>query len=101
MFENLSERLGGVFDRLTKQGALSEADVATALRELSLLKGHFRYAQTGILDAFLETYRDEGEAKGKAFLDWVREDYDPAKLQASFKPKRISSLIADRLLARE
>ncbi|MGL4309116.1 MAG: signal recognition particle protein [Paracoccaceae bacterium] len=34
MFENLSERLGGVFDRLTKQGALSEADVATALREV-------------------------------------------------------------------
>ena len=29
MFENLSERLGGVFDRLTKQGALTEADVAT------------------------------------------------------------------------
>jgi signal recognition particle subunit SRP54 len=34
MFENLSERLGGVFDRLTKQGALSDADVATALREV-------------------------------------------------------------------
>ncbi|PZQ97173.1 MAG: signal recognition particle protein [Cereibacter sphaeroides] len=34
MFENLSDRLGGVFDRLTKQGALSEADVATALREV-------------------------------------------------------------------
>lgn len=34
MFENLSERLGGVFDRLTKQGALSEADVAAALREV-------------------------------------------------------------------
>ncbi len=34
MFENLSARLGGVFDRLTKQGALSEADVATALREV-------------------------------------------------------------------
>ena len=34
MFENLSERLGGVFDRLTKQGALSEADVSTALREV-------------------------------------------------------------------
>ncbi len=34
MFENLSERLGGVFDRLTKQGALSEADVVTALREV-------------------------------------------------------------------
>jgi signal recognition particle subunit SRP54 len=34
MFENLSERLGGVFDRLTKQGALTEADVTTALREV-------------------------------------------------------------------
>jgi signal recognition particle subunit SRP54 len=34
MFENLSERLGGVFDRLTKQGALSEEDVRTAMREV-------------------------------------------------------------------
>jgi signal recognition particle subunit SRP54 len=34
MFENLSERLGGVFDRLTRQGALSEDDVKTALREV-------------------------------------------------------------------
>jgi len=36
MFENLSERLGGVFDRLTKQGALSEEDVKTALREVRI-----------------------------------------------------------------
>jgi signal recognition particle subunit SRP54 len=34
MFENLSDRLSGVFDRLTKQGALSEDDVKTALREV-------------------------------------------------------------------
>ncbi len=34
MFENLSDRLGGVFDKLTKQGALSEGDVETALREV-------------------------------------------------------------------
>ncbi len=34
MFENLSERLSGVFDRLTKRGALSEDDVKTALREV-------------------------------------------------------------------
>ena len=34
MFENLSERLSGVFDRLTKQGALTEDDVSTALREV-------------------------------------------------------------------
>ena len=34
MFESLSERLGSVFDRLTKAGALSEADVDAALREV-------------------------------------------------------------------
>tara|TARA_R110000850_G_scaffold20397_7_gene60548 strand:- start:266 stop:1762 length:1497 start_codon:yes stop_codon:yes gene_type:complete len=34
MFETLSDRLSGVFDRLTKQGALSDDDVATALREV-------------------------------------------------------------------
>ncbi|MCC7321220.1 MAG: signal recognition particle protein [Rubellimicrobium sp.] len=34
MFESLSERLGGVFERLTRQGALSEADVEAALREV-------------------------------------------------------------------
>ena len=34
MFESLSDRLSGVFDKLTKQGALSEDDVKTALREV-------------------------------------------------------------------
>jgi len=34
MFENLSERLSGVFDKLTKQGALTDEDVKTALREV-------------------------------------------------------------------
>ncbi|MGL5446688.1 MAG: fused DSP-PTPase phosphatase/NAD kinase-like protein [Rhabdaerophilum sp.] len=82
---------------LVVEGAKAEH----ALRELTLLKGHFRYAQTGILDAFVETYRDEGEKQGKAFLDWVREDYDPARLAASFRPKSVSSLLADRILRRE
>ena len=36
MFENLSERLSGVFGRLTKQGALSNNDVVTALREVRI-----------------------------------------------------------------
>jgi signal recognition particle subunit SRP54 len=34
MFDNLSERLGGILDRLTRRGALSEADVDAALREV-------------------------------------------------------------------
>ena len=34
MFESLSDRLGGVFDRLRGRGALNEADVRTAMREV-------------------------------------------------------------------
>jgi signal recognition particle subunit SRP54 len=34
MFDSLSNRLGDVFDRLRKRGALSDADVASALREI-------------------------------------------------------------------
>ncbi len=34
MFDNLSERLNAVLDRLTRRGALSEADVEAALREV-------------------------------------------------------------------
>ncbi|WP_159726540.1 signal recognition particle protein [Methylosinus sp. Ce-a6] len=34
MFEGLSDKLSGIFDKLTRRGALSEADVAEALREV-------------------------------------------------------------------
>ncbi len=34
MFDTLSEKLGGILDRLTRRGALSEADVDAALREV-------------------------------------------------------------------
>jgi signal recognition particle subunit SRP54 len=34
VFDNLSERLSGILDRLTRRGALSEADVDAALREV-------------------------------------------------------------------
>jgi signal recognition particle subunit SRP54 len=34
MFESLSEKLGGILDRLTRRGALSPADVDAALREV-------------------------------------------------------------------
>ena len=34
MFQSLSDRLSGVFDKLTKRGALSESDVSEAMREV-------------------------------------------------------------------
>ena len=34
MFETLSERLGAILDKLTRKGALTEADVGEAMREV-------------------------------------------------------------------
>ena len=34
MFDNLSEKLGGILDRLTRRGSLTEADVDAAMREV-------------------------------------------------------------------
>jgi len=45
MFENLSNKLQGVFDKLSSRGALSEADVDVALREVrvALLEADVNY----------------------------------------------------------
>ena len=45
MFENLTERLNGVFDKLRRRGKLSERDVDTAMREvrLALLEADVHY----------------------------------------------------------
>jgi protein tyrosine/serine phosphatase len=72
-----------------------------ALRQLSWRFGHVRHSKTGILDAFFLTYQRDGEAAGKDFLTWVREDYDEAALRSAYKSSRLAGFINDRLLARE
>jgi protein tyrosine/serine phosphatase len=72
-----------------------------ALRQLSMRFGHFRFAKTGILDAFFERYLVEGEAKGIPFLEWVEHHYDPNTLQRDFRPSFWSDLVVDRIMRRE
>ena len=75
--------------------------VESAMRQLSLRYGHFRYAKTGILDAFFERYRVEGEAKGIAFLEWVEHVYDAEALTRDFRPSFWSDVFVDRVMHRE
>jgi protein tyrosine/serine phosphatase len=75
--------------------------VTEALRQLSLRYGHFRFAKTGILDAFFERYRIEGETRGMTFLEWVENVYDPEALERDFRPSFWSDLVVDRLMRRE
>ena len=73
---------------------------AQALAQLSLRFLHFRQSKTGILDAFFLRFQAEAEGR-KPFIDWVREEYDEAALQAGFHASGLASFLNDRVLARE
>ncbi len=75
--------------------------VTQALRQLSFRFGHLRFARTGILDAFFARYRQEGEANGIPFLEWVERSYDPDALMRNFRPSFWSDVVLDRILRRE
>ena len=84
MFDNLSERLGGILDRLTGRGSLSEADVDAAMREVrrALLEA----------DVALEVVR--------SFIDRVREQAIGATVIKSVTPgQMVVKIVHDELVA--
>ncbi len=72
-----------------------------AQRQLSMRFGHFRFSKTGILDAFFDLYRRDGEAKGIPFLTWIETRYDPEDLERNFRPSFWSHLLVDKIMRRE
>ena len=84
MFDNLSEKLGGILDKLTRRGALSEADVDAAMREVrrALLEA----------DVALDVVR--------SFTDKVREQAIGATVVKSVTPgQMVVKIVHDELVA--
>ncbi|MCL2714661.1 MAG: signal recognition particle protein [Alphaproteobacteria bacterium] len=84
MFDNLSERLGGILDRLTGRGALSEKDVDAAMREVrrALLEA----------DVALEVVQ--------SFTEQVREQAIGATIIKSVSPgQMVVKIVHDQLVA--
>lgn len=83
MFDSLQERLGGIFDKLTRRGALSEADVDEALREVrvALLEA----------DVALDVVKD--------FISGVREKAVGQDVLKSVTPgQMVIKIVHDRLI---
>jgi signal recognition particle subunit SRP54 len=83
MFESLSEKLGGILDRLTRRGALTEADVDAAMREVrrTLLEA----------DVALEVVR--------GFIDRVRERAVGVEVVKSVTPgQMVVKVVHDQLV---
>ena len=84
MFETLSDRLGGIFDRITGRGALSDKDVGEALREVrrALLEA----------DVALDVVR--------SFTEKVREQAVGAEVLRSVKPgQMVVKIVHDELVS--
>lgn len=75
--------------------------VEEAAQQLSWRYGHFKRADTGVLDHFLESYRAENARAPIDFVRWVDERYDPGAVAASFKPRLFANFMVDRVLRRE
>ena len=72
-----------------------------AKNELSLKYGHFRQADTGILDYFFEKYLEDNARRPMEFFEWVETAYDPVELKRTFKSKGWANRLVDRVLHRE
>ncbi len=75
--------------------------IADAVEQLSLKYLHIRQGKTGVIDFFFATYLAETKESGKAFLDWVNEDYDQAKVKAAFLGEWWANILVDKILRRE
>ena len=83
MFESLSDRLSGIFDKITGRGALSEADVGEALREVrrALIEA----------DVALDVVKD--------FVERVRKEAIGATVIRSVKPgQMVVKIVHDALV---
>ena len=83
MFEGLSKRLGDVFDRLRGRGALTEADVDAALREV----------RTALLEA------DVALPVVREFIERVRERAKGAEVSGALNPaQQVIKIVNDELV---
>jgi signal recognition particle subunit SRP54 len=84
MFDSLSERLGGILDRLTRRGALTEADVDAALREI----------RRALLEA------DVALDVARAFADRVKTQAVGVEVMKSVTPgQMVVKIVHDQLVA--
>ncbi len=83
--------------RFLKEGV----PLAEARKELSLRYGHFRQADTGILDRFFETYLEDNKRRPMPFFEWVDTVYDPDALKRDFRSAGWARRLVDQILKRE
>jgi protein tyrosine/serine phosphatase len=69
--------------------------------QLSLRFGHFRQADTGVLDRVFDSYLEYNARQPTPFFQWVDTVYDPVELKRSFRASGWARRLVDQVLRRE
>ena len=73
-----------------------------AKEQLSLKYLHVKWAKTGILDEFINKYESYfSKNKNPNFLMWVKNNYDPFKLEKEFKENKLIEKVMSKIFRRE
>lgn len=75
--------------------------IEVARQQLHWRYGHFRQADTGILDAFFDAYVEHNRISPMPFMHWVKTVYDPDALKAKFHASSWSNILVNGILRRE
>ena len=78
-----------------------QVPIEEARRQLAVCYGHFRSADTGILDFIFERYLQDNARAPMPFMEWVETVYDPAALRQEFRSKGWANRLVDGVLRRE
>lgn len=71
-------------------------------RQLRPSYGHFKSSETGVLDHFIETWKQYHQKKPEvSFLDWVKNDYNPDEVNETFHASRLGNILVNKILRRE
>jgi protein tyrosine/serine phosphatase len=89
----------GYFAVLYRHFRLGEP-IEMAMTELDWRYGHFKSAQTGVLDYFFESYLNNRKPR-QGFLSWVADGYERKHIERAFKPKGLVRWFVDVILRRE
>lgn len=88
--------LMGALYILMKGGAAEDA-----LKQFGWRYGYIGAGPTGIGKALVLEYGRAQAETGVDFLTWVAESYDPAALEAGFRPRPLAAALVDFVLRRE
>jgi protein tyrosine/serine phosphatase len=74
---------------------------SVAKEQLGLKYLHAAVGKTGILDAYVDAYIEQGEKHGIDLITWSETMFDPKAFRAAYRPGALGDFLVDRVLQRE